>query len=311
MHRKSWRYYRDSILLWSLFFLIVLAAGYALKHPIYWLAVLLIWFLRNPTREAFFFAHPVRRFGWMPESNLNFREVTFRSRDGLTLFGRFVRSRNGATILLLHPLGSAGKDMLLYAEFLANAGYGVFMIDLRAHGSSDGDTSTYGLRETDDVAGAVDYLLHRSDVNGQKIGALGISLGAQAALRGALKTDCIRALVLEGLGRVTLRDHGGRPKSLQRWVNYPFNWLYYRIYEFMIGGRDTSVIDEIGKMSPRPILLIASGARDIYFNRLFFQAANEPKELWELPAGEHGTAILQDSHIYIQRVVEFFDKALV
>jgi hypothetical protein len=57
--------------------------------------------------------------------------------------------------------------------------------------------------------------------------------------------------------------------------------------------------------------LIASGAKDIYFNRLFYQAANEPKELWEIPAGEHGSAILQDSHSYTQRVVEFFSKTLL
>jgi len=247
----------------------------------------------------------------MPENNFNFREVTFKSRDGLTLFGRFMPGRNHSTILLLHPLGSSNNNMLIYAEFLANAGYGVFMIDLRAHGSSDGDTSTYGLREADDVAGSVDYLLSRADVNGQKIGVLGISLGAQAALRGALKTDCLRALVLEGLGPVTLSDHGGTPKSLRRWINYPFNWINYHMYEFMIGGKDTSVIETIGKIAPRPILLIASGEKDIYFNRLFFEAAEEPKELWELPAGDHGGAILQDSRAYIQRVIEFFDKTLL
>ena len=185
------------------------------------------------------------------------------------------------------------------------------MIDLRAHGSSDGDTSTFGLCEAEDVAGAVDYLLSRLDVNGQKIGALGISLGAQAALRGALKTDCLRALVLEGLGPVTLSDHGGKPKSLRRWINYPFNWIYYHVYEFMIGGKDTSVMEAISQIAPRPILLIASGEKDIYFNRLFFQAANEPKGLWELHHGEHGGAILEDSRIYMQRVVEFFDKTLL
>jgi fermentation-respiration switch protein FrsA (DUF1100 family) len=311
MYKKGWRYYRDSILLWSLFFLLLAAAGYALRHPVYWIVVLLLWAIRSPVRNAFSFAHPIRRFGWMPESRLHFQEVTFQSRDGLSLFGRFVRSINQATILLLHPLNSAGSNMLLFAEFLARAGYGVFMIDLRAHGSSDGDTSTYGWREADDVAGAVDYLLHRPDVNGQKIGALGISLGAQAALRGALKSDCIRALVLEGLNPVTLSDHGGRPQSLQRWINYPFNWLYYRVYEFMIGGKDTGVMEVIGKIAPRPILLIASGKKDIYFNRLFFQAAGEPKELWELPDGEHGAAVLKDSQTYMQRVIEFFDKTLL
>ena len=311
MYRKSWRYYRDSSLLWLLFFLLILAAGYALQHPIYWIAVLLIWFVRNPIRNAFYFAHPYRRFDWMPQNNLNFRELTFKSRDGLTLFGRFKPGRNHATILLIHPLGSSDGDMLIHAEFLANAGYGVLMIDLRAHGSSDGDTSTFGLREAEDVAGAVDYLLSRLDVNGQKIGALGISLGAQAALRGALKTNCLRALVLEGLGPVTLSDHGGKPKSLRRWINYPYNWMYYHAYEFMIGGRDTSVIEAIGQIAPRPILLIASGEKDIYFNRLFFQAANEPKDLWELPDGEHGAAILKDSQTYMKRVIEFFDKTLL
>ena len=311
MYRKGWRYYRDSILAWSVFILMVITIAFALRQPMYWIAVLLLWAVRNPVQNAFAFAHPYRRFAWMPDHNLIFREVTFQSRDGLTLFGRFVRGRNQATILILHPLGSSNDQMLIYAEFLIHAGYSVFMIDLRAHGSSDGDTSTYGLREAEDVAGAVDYLLHRLDVNAQKIGALGISLGAQAALCGALKTDCIRALVLEGLGPATLSDHGGKPKSLRRWINYPFNWIYYHAYEFMIGGRDTSVMDVIGKIAPRPILFIASGEKDIYFNRFFYQAAHEPKELWELPDGEHGAAILKDPQKYTKHVVEFFDKILL
>jgi len=311
MYRKGWRYYRDSTLLWVTFFVALAVSGYALRDPPYWIVALSLWMLRNPYRNAFFSAHPFRRFNWIGETFLDFREVTFNSRDGLMLFGRFHPGRNHATIILLHGLGSINSNMLIYAEFLVNAGYGVFMVDLRAHGSSDGDTSTFGLHEADDVAGAVDYLLQRVDVNGIKIGALGISLGAQAALRGALKTDKIRALVLEGLGPSVLSDHGGSPKSLQRWVNYPFNWLYYRIYEFMIRGRDAGVLEVIGQISPRPTLLIASGAKDIYFSRLFFEAANEPKELWELPNGEHGAAILQDSRTYIHHVVEFFDKALL
>lgn len=311
MYHKSWRYYRDSCLFWMLFFLLLLSAGYALRHPAYWILILLVWFLRNPVKRAFYFAHPSRRLAWMQATSLEFREVTFRSRDGLTLFGRFLPSRNSATILLLHGLGAANDNMLIYAEFLAHAGYGVFMIDLRAHGSSDGDTSTYGLREADDVAGAVDYLLHRIDVNGLRIGALGISLGAQAALRGALKTEHLRALVLEGLNPSVLSDHGGRPRSLMRWLNYSSNWLYYRIYHFMSGGKDSGVLEAIGRLAPRPILLIASGAQDIYFNRLFYQAAGEPKELWELPNGEHGPAILKDSHAYIERVVGFFNKTLL
>lgn len=311
MYRKGWRYYRDSTLLWGLFFLLLALAGIALRQPVYWLAVVLLWLVRNPIRSAFLFAHPARRINWLPENALDFREVTFPSRDGLTLFGRYLRSKNHATIMLLHGLGATSSNMLMHAEFLAKAGYGIFMFDLRAHGSSDGDTSTYGWREAEDVAGAIDYLLHRVDVNGQKIGALGISLGAQAALRGALKTGCIRALVLEGLNPATLEDLGGSPKSLQRWISYPFHWMYYHVYRFMIGGRDTSVIGTIARIAPHPILLIAGGEKDIYFSRLFFQASAEPKELWELPHAEHGAAIVKEPKEYAQRVTDFFDRTLL
>ena len=82
------------------------------------------------------------------------------------------------------------------------------------------------------------------------------------------------------------------------------------MYHFMSGGNDSGVLEVIGNIAPRPILLIASGSQDIYFNRLFYQAAGEPKELWELAEGEHGGAILIDSHTYMQRVVEFFNKSL-
>jgi alpha-beta hydrolase superfamily lysophospholipase len=201
--------------------------------------------------------------------------------------------------------------MLFYAEMLTNAGFGVFLIDLRAHGSSDGDTSTNGLREAEDVTGAVDYLLHRIDVNGQRIGALGIGLGAQAVLRGALQTENIRAMVLEGLEPSALSDHGGRQQSFLRRLRIPADWLYYKLVHFMFGGRNPGVLEVIGRLSPRPVLLIASGAQDIYFNRLFFQAAGEPRELWELPEGEHGSAILANSQAYIQRVTAFFQRELL
>ncbi len=311
MYPKRWRYYRDSALVWLAFFLLLFSAGYALRHPAYWGLVLLVWFVRSALRKAFYHAHPPRRINWLGETTLQFREVNFQSSDGLTLFGRFVPGRNKATILLAHDLGQAGQDMLFYAEVLAKAGFGIFMTDLRAHGSSKGDTSTQGRREAEDLASAVEYLLHRIDVNGQRIGALGIGLGAKAVLRGALQTGAIRALVLEGLKPSNLRDHGGRRQSLLQRLYIPANWLYYRIFQWMAGGSEPGVLEIIGKIAPRPLLLIASGKQDIYFNRLFYQAAGQPKELWELPRGEPGAAILSDSHAYIQRVTGFFERELL
>ena len=79
----------------------------------------------------------------------------------------------------------------------------------------------------------------------------------------------------------------------------------------MSGGQEDGVLEVIGDFAPQPLLMIAGGAQDIYFNRLFYRAAGEPKELWELPHADHGAAILSDSRAYIQRVTEFFQRELL
>jgi fermentation-respiration switch protein FrsA (DUF1100 family) len=307
---RNWRHIRNTFIFYFAMFAMIAAAARALKQPVYWAAAVIFWWLYLAVRNAFLFAHPSRRFSFLQPDDTEFKSIAFKSRDGLALFGRFIPSRNHATIILVHGLGMSGNDLILLSRLLVQAGYGVFVIDLRAHGKSHGDISTFGLYEGDDVAGAVDYLLTRIDVHGDKIGAYGISLGAQAVLRGALKSDRIRALVLDGLGPSILSDHGGRPQSLIRWVNYPLNWMFYLVYQFMIGGRDKGVIEVIGEVAPRPILFIASGDKDIYFSRLFYQAACEPKELWELPDIRHASGLVQNPQEYMRRLIGFFEKSL-
>ena len=307
---RSWRHIRNSFIFYFAMFAMIAAAAYAIRQPVYWAVAVIFWWLYLAIRNAFSFAHPSRKFSFLQPDDSEFKSISFKSRDSLILFGRFIPSRNNATIILVHGLGTSGSDLIIPAKLLVQAGYGVFVIDLRAHGKSHGDTSTFGLREGDDLAGALDYLLTRIDVHGDKIGAFGGSLGAQAVLRGALKTNKIRALALDGLGPSILSDHGGKPKSLVRWINYPFNWMYYLIYQFMIGGRDKGVMEVIDQIAPRPIFFIAGGEKDIYFSRLFYQAARDPKELWELPDAQHAGGLAQDPQEYMRRLIGFFEKSL-
>lgn len=307
---RSWRYYRNLFLFYLTLILMIVAAARALTRPSYWIVTALIWLLHQAVRSAFSFAHPGRRLSLLQPPQADFREVTFAGGDGLTMSGRFVAGTNHATIILAHGLGASGNDLVMLAQLLIRSGYGVLLMDLRAHGNSQGDTSTFGIKEGEDVSCAVEYLRSRLDVQGDKIGAYGLFLGAQAVLRGALRTEYLRALVLEGLGPSVLSDHGGTPKSLVRWLNLPFNWLHYQVYAFMIGGLDRGVLEVIQQLAPRPIFFIASGERDIYFARRFHQAAGEPKQIWELPRTSHGSALAQGPQEYLDRVISFLDKSL-
>ncbi|MFT3892623.1 MAG: alpha/beta fold hydrolase [Anaerolineales bacterium] len=307
---KSWRYYRNLLLFYIVMFLMLATAARALTRPSYWILTLLLVVVYNAVRSAFAAAHPWRRLSLVPEERTEFRNVTFPSSDGLSLFGRFMAGRNRATIILVHGLGSSSRDLLLLGRLLVRAGFGVLLLDLRAHGSSQGDTSTLGLRESGDVLSAVQYLLTRIDVHGDRIGAYGVSLGAQAVLRAAIQTDKIHALVLEGLAPSRISDHGGVPKTVSQWISYPVKWMFYPLHWFMVGGRDAGLLQIVGKVAPRPILFIANGEKDIAYNRLFYKAAGEPKELWEVPEISQGGALAQEPDEFMKRMIDFFGTSL-
>ena len=259
--------------------------------------------------------HPTRLLsigGFTPAAvNLPYEKVVVKSRDGLLLSGWFIAGWRQRGIIMVHGLAGSMSSVIHQAAALAKSGYCVLLLDLRAHGSSQGNTSTFGISEANDILGAVDYLQTRSELDPQRIGALGISLGAQAVLRGAIDAPQIQALVLEGLATTSLEDHGGKPTSLQRKINYPINWLVYRLGDWMAGLRapesTTSVLSKFG----RPVLLIACGrGKEIYFNRLFYAAAKDPKYLWEIPKTRHAAGFYQDMDGYRKKVVGFFDAAL-
>ena len=64
----------------------------------------------------------------------------------------------GGVILLVHSIRSNRVEMLSRARFLNEHGYGVLLIDLQAHGETPGERITFGVRESEDVQAAVNYL---------------------------------------------------------------------------------------------------------------------------------------------------------
>ncbi len=319
----TWRYFRN------LFFLALATASslvalrFAALSPINWLWGIPIFYLAFLVLSAFRFTHPPRMRDWSLTTpsldGIPYEKVLFKSRDGLTLFGWYLPGKSSAAVILVHGLGGSGRIMEVYATFLARAGYHILLLDLRAHGSSDGDTSTYGVLEAHDIAGAADFLRSRGSVEAGKIGVLGISLGAQSALRGALQTSSIGALVLEGLGPAHLQDRirPANPEErskktfyLRNRLVYALKWLEQWIFNFFSGHSPSPLKTEIGKIAPRPVLLIACGRYEIEFNRLFCAAAQGPCTLWELPQAKHAAALPHAPHEYTQRVLAFFNQAL-
>jgi hypothetical protein len=114
--------------------------------------------------------------------------VRLRSRDGLRLAGRWLRAEAGdadsapdphEAILLLHGYsGSIAPDLVEYGPFLRRTA-NVLGIDFRGHGDSEPGPTTFGMLETEDVAGALAWLGERGIT---RVALFGTSMGGMTAI---------------------------------------------------------------------------------------------------------------------------------
>ncbi len=313
--KHSRLYYRNSLFVWTFAILAFLAAIYSPTGPVTYLWLVPVIYINYLLWQAYLSTHP-RHFRQPPltpaDATLSYEDVSLTTSDRLRLTGWYVPGRNRAAVILAHGLGGSKVLMLNHARALAFDGYGVLMIDLRAHGGSEGDTIT-GVHEADDILAGVDYLRSRTDVDADKIGAIGVSLGAGAVLQAARRCESIRAVILEGLGPVCLADHGGPPKTFRRKFNYPINWLNYRFMDWMSGEKiPEGVTEALPRLWPRPVMLVAAGrGHEIHFNRIFYEAAREPKELWEVSNAHHAAVYLFEPQAYREKIRLFFRRTLL
>jgi pimeloyl-ACP methyl ester carboxylesterase len=231
--------------------------------------------------------------------------------DGTRLSGWYLPSRNGAAVILLHGYGSNRLEMLDRAEVLARHGYGVLLYDLRGHGESQQLKRAFGWEDVGDVGTALQFLSEQPDVDPERIGILGFSVGGQIALRAAAEYGQIQAVIADDPGFVTAADApspGDFTQRLLSWVSI----LDSRLISIWTGiPIPAGIPDALEKIPPRPVLFIATGqghGRDLV--RHFYQLAGNPKQYWEIPETTHGGQFKARPEEYEKRMIEFFGSAL-
>ncbi|MCF0146186.1 MAG: hypothetical protein HUJ73_06320, partial [Eubacterium sp.] len=95
--------------------------------------------------------------------DLPWETVQTRSKDGLTLSGRYLHVRDGAPVLIMaHGYrGSGLRDFCGGNKIARENGYNTLLIDNRAHGKSGGNTLTFGVKERYDILCWIDYVTGR------------------------------------------------------------------------------------------------------------------------------------------------------
>ena len=272
--------------------------------------VLVFLFVVLPVQLAYVFTHAATDTA-LPRADLgkSYESVTFRTSDGLELNGWYVPSRNGAAVIAFPGRGQPQA----HARMLARNGYGVLLFDPRGEGESEGTPNPFGWHGARDLKAALDFLQARPDVDDDRIGGIGLSVGGELLIETAAEDPALKAVVSEGAGFRSIRELVDAPGLANRLLAPHIAVLTGAVAVFSDTAPPPHLRSYVGRIAPRPLFLIHAthGQGGEELNRDYYRAAAEPKTRWEISDAKHTRGLNVHPKEYEQRVVGFFDQALL
>ena len=274
-------------------------------------ALAALYVLVVPFALSYVFTHTARAFVPAVELEKRHENVSFTTSDGLELEGWYIPSENRAAVIAFP--GRSGPQRP--ARMLARHGYGVLLFDRRGEGESDGDPNIFGWAGEKDLRAAVEFLRRRPDVDPERIGGIGLSVGGEMMIEAAAESDGLKAVVSEGAGIRSIRESLAIPEtrmkieaSLVHLVVTPGVALFSNTLP------PPSLEDLVGRIAPRPVFIIYAvpgQGGEAELSQTFYNAARQPKTIWRVPGAGHTGGIEAQPEAYERRVVAFFDDALL
>jgi uncharacterized protein len=244
---------------------------------------------------------------------LRYREVEVPSSDGLRLSAWWVENDSSRVAVLVHGWGADKSTLhvLETAGIYEEAGFDVLMLDLRAHGGSEGDRVTVGYREARDVRGALSWLRERGYDPSQTV-LHGWSMGGAAVIQAAPGTG-VAAVVEESayadlppLLRERIPEVSGLPAFFTPGI-------------FFVGERFLGIdpwavrpVEEAKELSREgmPFMIIHSKDDEVvpFENAEILAKAHPGATFWRLEVHEHVGA--HEHPEYRERLTDFLDESL-
>jgi uncharacterized protein len=258
---------------------------------------------------------------WSGEAyGLDSERRTLRTSDGLDLVAYEVQvdDPHAVVIFLSGTHNPSVTAFFGHAAMLRGHGFASLLLEMRAHGESEGERIGLGFEEVLDVEAAVDHLRADPAYADVPIVLFGLSLGGATAINAAGAIPEVAGLVslsaFSSWSDVFVASMGAPP--LLAWLQRPFVDLYTGI-AYGFDRRHLTPKRQIRELGDRPALLVH--ARDDTqvpfdsFERIVAQAPPHV-ETWVRDGGEHlivtpGSFLTpQDDRAYAARVVGFLNR---
>jgi len=256
----------------------------------------------------------------LEEFGLTGEQFTVTSKDELKINAYLVPNDNAkGIVIILHGMhGMDATSLFDYAKFIYDCGYTPVVIDMRAHGKSEGDSLSFGYLEVNDVVAVIDYLKTIEEYKEEKIILYGLSMGGSTAINTAAFSDDVDAVIAVSSFssyQQQVYDYmvgGGAPKLyVKTFIPFVNMYLGYKFNVSPVKGRPIEKVKDLDI----PILFI-HGEADIqtkysHSRELFEKCTSVGKDLWIVEDKGHLIVddILAESSLYYQDVItSFFDR---
>ncbi len=246
---------------------------------------------------------------------LEFESATLMTTDDVELAAWYLPGTNRGGIVVVHGAGSTRSSVLDQAAVLVDNGYSVVLIDARGHGDSDGTAMDFGWYGDWDITAGVEFLASRAEVDPDRIGIVGFSMGGEEAIGAAAADPRIRAVVAEG---ATARQAADKD-----WLSDAFGWrgwLQEQIEKVQYGITDylseasppTALRSAVRAAASTRFLLITAGKVDDERRAASYirSGASERVTVWTVDGADHTGGYDTQPEEWTQQVIAFLDEAL-
>ena len=250
-----------------------------------------------------------RRFQFPDKENANltpasfelpYEDVAFRAADGTELKAWWVPAASArGTVVMVHGLNRSRVEMVKRVPFVHSTGWNALLMDLRHHGASGGEATTFGVKEKDDVEAAARFARERAP---GPLVLWGVSLGGASVVLAAADDPEVKGVICDSSFRSlddTVRHHLRLFRGFRWWLRLVPSWPVTDLAIYWMGRRGgfdpaaSNVEAAAARLRGRPALFVANSddrrmPKEIAFD---FQAAAGPEaEVLIVPGKSHGGA---------------------
>lgn len=184
------------------------------------------------------------------------RRVDWLLSDGSRQNAFYIASRNGAVLIYAH--GSPGNALgaLSEAAVLADAGYGVLLVDLPGYGASEGKRA-WDAGFVESISMAIDFASAQPEIDPKRIGGFGYSNGGCLIARAAAADERLAAIgLLASYSTLADQLHAAFGRRRTPWLGF---FAQAAAYYSGVPVSELDTIAALERMTPRPTLILSGG----------------------------------------------------